>query len=182
MDEVEQSNYNALYSKRQEQILIEQIKKNIDYEVRLTMFITALEETRSKLEEATKNSESQNDITQQAIRSVEDLTIKNKQLQVEIENNLKRISDLEARNADKERNIRELTQNRDELVENYNNSSTRIKNLERELERQRNEMQQIYDENVSIKKNLEENNPNKQINKNKKPRETLVASPEDNIF
>ena len=50
MHEFEQSNYNALYIKRQEQILFDQIKKSIDYEVKLTMLFDSLKENQKELD------------------------------------------------------------------------------------------------------------------------------------
>jgi len=163
MDLSEQSNYNLFYIKRQEQLLFEYMKKSIDYEVKLAMLMNSSEESK-------KNLEIQNDINQQALRSVEDLTIKNKNFEAQIEQ-------LTARNTFIEKGIQESNRNKEALVQERDKLSFRINDLEKEIQRQKEEMQQLFDENVELK----EINNKKTINK-KKPVEPTAVLLEDNVF
>ena len=168
MSEPEQSNYNLFYIKRQEQLLFEQIKKGIEYEVRLTMLIGSYEETK-------KNLEQQNEINQQAMRSIEDLTIKNKNLQSENERLAAKVPGFE--NAIHENNKLQVT-----LAAERDNLAFRLGDLQKEMKRQQDEMQILFDENVELKAALEIVNQKKTINK-KKPVETPTAVLlEDNVF
>ena len=163
MDLSEQSNYNLFYIKRQEQLLFEYMKKSIDYEVKLAMLMNSSEESK-------KNLEIQNDINQQALRSVEDLTIKNKNFEAQIEQ-------LTARNTFIEKGIQESNRNKEALVQERDKLSFRINDLEKEIQRQKEEMQQLFNENVELK----EINNKKTINK-KKPVEPTAVLLEDNVF
>jgi chromosome segregation ATPase len=168
MSEPEQSNYNLFYIKRQEQLLFEQIKKGIEYEVRLTMLI-------GSYEEAKKNLEQQNEINQQAMRSIEDLTIKNKNLQSENEKIAAKVPGLE--NAIHENNKLQVT-----LAAERDNLTFRLGDLQKEIKRQQDEMQNLFNENTELKAALEIVNQKKIINK-KKPVETPTAVLlEDNVF
>jgi chromosome segregation ATPase len=168
MSEPEQSNYNLFYIKRQEQLLFEQIKKGIEYEVRLTMLI-------GSYEEAKKNLEQQNEINQQAMRSIEDLTIKNKNLQSENERIVAKVPGLE--NAIHENNKLQVT-----LAAERDNLTFRLGDLQKEMKRQQEEMQNLFTENTELKAALEIVNQKKLINK-KKPVETPTAVLlEDNVF
>jgi hypothetical protein len=179
MIEFEQTNYNAFYIKRQEQIIIEQIKKSIDYEVRLTMLFDALKETRSELEDSKKNSEIQNEILQQATRSIEDLTNKNRYFENQIKN-----LDLQVQNLTKTKYDSESAKN--DIQNQYNNQMMKISGFEREIARQKEEMQSIFDENVELKLILEKHGIEEFINKKNDLEESLEIhrddSLEDNVF
>ena len=168
MSEPEQSNYNLFYIKRQEQLLFDQIKKGIEYEVRLTMLI-------GSYEEAKKNLEQQNEINQQAMRSIEDLTIKNKNLQSENERIVAKVPSLE--NAIHENNKLQVT-----LAAERDNLTFRLGDLQKEMKRQQEELQNLFNENTELKAANELANQKKLINK-KKPVETPTAVLlEDNVF
>ena len=168
MDLSEQSNYNLFYIKRQEQLLFEYMKKSIDYEVKLAMLMNSSEESK-------KNLEIQNDINQQALRSVEDLTIKNKNLKSENEKIVAKVPSLE--NAIHENNKLQVT-----LAAERDNLAFRLGDLQKEMKRQQDEMQILFNENTELKAALEAANQKKLINK-KKPVETPTAVLlEDNVF
>ena len=143
MDSIEQSNYNLLLIKRQEQLLFEYMKKSIDYEVKLAMLINSSEEYK-------KNLDIQTELSQQAIRSVEDLTIKNKNLESEIEQ-------LNSRNSFIEKSLRESNRNKEALVQERDNLIFRVNDLEKELLRQKEELQTLFD-GQHIKKTINKKN------------------------
>jgi chromosome segregation ATPase len=151
MDSIEQNNYTMVYVKRQENLLMEQIKKLIDLETQLTLSVSYIEELKQKYEESQKQVEIQNDIMQQATRSIEDLTVKNKNLESQIVNlNTTKI---------------DLERSKNENIDSLNQYLNRNNELERELKRINQEMQLIFDENVFLKKEIEEIVLKKTINK-----------------
>lgn len=168
MNEPEQSNYNLFYIKRQEQLLFDQIKKGIDYEVRLTMLI-------GSYEEAKKNLEQQNEINQQAMRSIEDLTIKNKNLQSETERIAAKVPSLE--NAIHENNKLQVN-----LAAERDSLTFRFGDLQKEMKRQQEELQNLFNENNELKAALELANQKKLINKKKLVEAPTAVLLEDNVF
>jgi chromosome segregation ATPase len=175
MHEFEQSNYNALYIKRQEQILLEQIKKNIDYEVKLTMLFDSLKETRNELEEFKQNNNVQNEVLQQATRSIEDLTNKNKNLQNEFEKISGKLPVLE-------KTINEINKTKETITVERDNLLFRFNDLQKEMKRQQEEMQSIFNENNDLKVALEISNQKKTINKKKPVEPTSAVLLDDNVF
>jgi chromosome segregation ATPase len=151
MDSIEQNNYTMVYVKRQENLLIEQIKKIIDLETQLTLSVPYIEQLKQKYDESQKQVEIQNEMMQQASRSIEDLTIKNKNFESQINN-------LNSTKIDLERS-------KNENIDSINQYSNRNNELERELKRINQEMQMIFDENILLKKQIEEIVPKKTINK-----------------
>jgi chromosome segregation ATPase len=145
----EQSNYTLLYLKRQEQIMFDNIKKAIDLEIQLSMSVGVIEEYKNKYEESQKQVASQNDIMQQATRSIEDLTVKNKNFENHVKNLEAQVHSLTSGKTDTERS-------KNELQIELNNQLTRAGNFERELARQQQEMQSIFNESVELRKRIEE--------------------------
>ena len=70
----QQNDYTKFYLTRQEQIAIDQFKKIIDLEVKLTMVIENTNALGAKYEEALKTIETQQDVISQATVSIENLT------------------------------------------------------------------------------------------------------------
>ena len=76
MSDEQQNNYNLLYVQRQEQLLVEAIRKSIDLEVRVSIFSKAIQDQRAEYDNLNNQLEVQIDINNQACVSVEDLTMK----------------------------------------------------------------------------------------------------------
>ena len=74
IDHDQQSDYTKFYLNRQEQIAIDQFRKIIDLEVKLTMVIENSNALGAKYEEALKTIETQQDVISQATVSIEELT------------------------------------------------------------------------------------------------------------
>ena len=66
------------YVQKQEKLLLDQIRRNLEYEIQIDDLTRALNEVSGKYEESQKQVEIQNDMMQQAANSVETLTIENK--------------------------------------------------------------------------------------------------------
>jgi chromosome segregation ATPase len=127
-DSEQQSDYTRFYIKRQEQILIESIKKNIDLEVKLAMLIDNINNLSKKHEEALQTIETQQEIINQATVSIEELTTR----KIENENTIKNLTDRADKAAETNRTI---VEEKNAVVNEINMQKSRLNDLEREVNR-----------------------------------------------
>ena len=179
MEKTEQDNYTLLFIQRQEQLLVEQIKKTIDAEIRLSFAF-------KKYEDSQKQVDLQNDMMQQAAKSIETLTVGKNNLEARIkqleenEPNIRknfetRIKQLEENEQNIRRNSQENEQN---IRKNFEANYVEInqhKNIVQEYERQKIELQQMFDEIKELKAQIESK---KVINKKKVPSTIAIDSEE----
>jgi len=130
----EDVNYATVYVQKQEQYIVDLIRKLIDFDVRATFISMQLKQTEEKLEESQKQVEIQNEMMEQAAESIknlttvkDDLTIQVKELEGEIVGWKKRADNLN------EKNLELNTQNEQLKV--------KLKGCEREVDRQKTEFQ-----------------------------------------
>jgi chromosome segregation ATPase len=146
------------------------------------MAFEKINEINNQYEESQKQVEVQNELMQQAGKSIEDLTVRNKGLEQNIEDirkeNEETIKSLHNRIAELDKNVSEALTVRNEISEKYNSNSDKVKELNRELERQKTESQLLYDENVDLKKQLEKLLPKPEI----KTKIINKKTKEDNTF
>lgn len=159
MSDEQQNNYNLLYVQRQEQLLVEAIRKSIDLEVRVSIFSKAIQDQRAEYDNLNNQLEVQIDINNQACVSVEDLTMKVHDYEHKTKTLQEKIQVLES-------NYGNLSIIKNEVQSNLSGCQARLEEVNREFERQKGELQTLYDENVELKKLSEEFQ--KPINKNKK--------------
>ncbi len=155
MSETEQNDYTRLYALRQEQILFDQIRKTIDAEIKASMAIKSSSEIQGKYDESQKQVETQNEMMQQAANSIEELTNRNKRLELD-------------KQSERDRFV-ELNKKYNEANEERNNLRARNTSLQKEVERLNVEVNDVA-KNIT---ELEKNQKPKQIN-NKKKEETPV--------
>jgi len=154
MDQSEHNDYTLLFAQRQEQLYVEQIRKNIDLEVRFQMISGKYEKTKTELD-------SISEMFKQAKVSIETLTNTNAHYTNKL-NNL-------------EPEYEKLLKLKDDISKQLNNTQEKLVNAERELARQKVELQNLYDENVELKKTP--------INKKKvKPDSNVIETTEENVF
>lgn len=144
MFNIDSDDYTKLYIKRQEQFLLDQIKKSIDAEVKLTVLTSLLEDLRKQFEETKSQLDMQINIANQAANGLQESMSKNQQLE-----NL--IASLRGNIADLDKKYLDSVVLRDNLVKDLDSCNRKSENLEKELIRQRDEMQNIYDENKELK-------------------------------
>ena len=145
IDHDQQSDYTKFYLNRQEQIAIDQFRKIIDLEVKLTMVIDNANALGAKYEEALKTIETQKDVIGQATVSIEELT------KAKIDND-KAIKDLSERLDKADERNRLLTEDKNSVVNEVNMSRGRINDLEREINRLNGELSQAVSDKT-VKKN-----------------------------
>ena len=144
MFNIDSDDYTKLYIKRQEQLLLDQIKKSIDTDVKLTVLTSLLEDLRKQFEETKAQLDMQIDIANQAANGLQESMSKNQQLE-----NL--ITSLRGNIADLDKKYLDSVVLRDNLVKDLDSCNRKNEGLEKELVRQRDEMQEIFDENKELK-------------------------------
>jgi len=153
---------------RQEQILFDQIRKTIDAEIKASMAIKSSSEIQGKYDESQKQVETQNEMMQQAANSIEELTNRNKKLELD-------------KQSERDRFV-ELNKKYNEANEERNNLRARNTSLQKEVERLNVEVNDVA-KNIT---ELEKNQKPKQINnkkKEEKPVDTVAELPvEENTF
>jgi chromosome segregation ATPase len=162
MFDSDNTDYTKLYIKRQEVLLLEQIKKTIDLDVKVTMLSGILEQLRNEYNELQNQLNMQIDISNQAANGLQDMMEKNKELELKIEN-LKENIDINEKShkleieiyknktAETDRRLGELIIEKDTKNTELQSCLKNTNNLERELVRQQKEMQEIFDENTELK-------------------------------
>jgi len=148
-DSEQQSDYTRFYIKRQEQILIESIKKNIDLEVKLAILIDNINNLSKKHEEALQTIETQQEIINQATVSIEELTTR----KIENENIIKNLTDRADKAAETNRTIIE---EKNAVVNEINMQKGRLNDLEREVNRLNEELRNADKPSKKITKSKED--------------------------
>jgi chromosome segregation ATPase len=148
-DSEQQSDYTRFYIKRQEQILIESIKKNIDLEVKLAILIDNINNLSKKHEEALQTIETQQEIINQATVSIEELTTR----KIENENIIKNLTDRADKAAETNRTIIE---EKNSVVNEINMQKGRLNDLEREVNRLNEELRNADKPSKKITKSKED--------------------------
>ena len=173
MEEEKKDVYPLHYIQKQEQLLLDFIRKNIDAEVRITGLNGVINDANARYEESQKQVELGNEMLQQAAASIESLTAQRDNLNEQIQNLNQNISSLQsnytdlqtksqAMIAEKEKNIREHD---GQMQLKLNEAGIRIKQLEDELklcnsrseelkteyQHQVEELNTIYRENQELK-------------------------------
>lgn len=146
---MDNENYTISFLKRQEDILIEQIRKTIDLEIKLSFANDKIKELTAQFEESQKQIEIQNGMMQQAADSIKTLTLTR-------DNNENKIKNLET-------SVNDLRAKTHKLEEELRTQTSKASNFEREVNRQQTELQQLFEENEQLKKNKDQ----KLINKKK---------------
>lgn len=168
MSENEQNNYTNFFIQRQEQFLIDFIRRCIASESKEAIHLKNIQDIKSQYEESQKQVAIQNDMMQQATRSIEELTNKNHKLEIQINQLQNNINNLQTNNNESNKKIRQSD-------EENNNLKARNDSLQKEVQRLNQEI------NYLVKEQKEKES--KTINKKKKeePVDTVISS-EENIF
>lgn len=169
MDELEgQVNYLKSYVQRQENLLLDNIRKSIDFEIKILSLKNSLQEMTLKYEESQKQIEIQNEMMQQAANGVEGLTLQLKESQANELNLNKKVEELREQNSvcrnEKYTVTQELQQARLEietLKQGDSLEQERLKELREEYNRQTAELSQLYKENEDLKSKQPINKKNK---------------------
>ena len=129
-------NVTLLYIQKQEQTILDYVRKQIDYEIKLHLLNDKINEQNNKLKELFETAEKQNSIIQQATASIEILSEEN----------------ITLKNNDKTKDLYDLTNNMIELRNKLAIEERKNRDLHTELSRQNEELSKLYNEEVPKKK------------------------------
>lgn len=157
MFDLDNTDYTKLYIKRQEVLLLEQIKKTIDLDVKVTMLSGILEQLRNEYNEVQNQLNFQIDISNQAANGLQDMVAKNKEFELNIFQlnetleNVAKSHEIEVEKyknklAESDKRLGELIIEKDTKITELQSCLKNTSNLERELVRQQKEMQEIFDD------------------------------------
>lgn len=156
MDE-NSDNMHLLYIQKQEQLLLENLRAKVDYEIKMQILNDRVNQQLEQIKQLQMSLQTQQDLNKQAVESFE---------RVSVENNIMKetIKRLEDRTKQLEVGAHELTTRTIEYTNAKSVYEKRIKDLQTELNRQAEELERLY------------NQPN---SKRKKKPELLVEQPTD---
>lgn len=159
--------YLKQFIQRQENLLLDFLRKNIDLDIRVSSLSAALKDITFKYEESQKQVALQNDMMQQAATGVETLTIEKKRFEQKEADYSKTIEDLKRSLHDCKTEREEITRKHNEISANISGADKRYNDLMEEYRRQTDELSKLYQENEEYKSKLP-------INK-KKPKAILPS-------
>lgn len=169
----QQNLYTLHYIQKQEQLLLDFMRKNIDAEVRIVALNNNIAEANARYDESQKQVEIGNDMLQQAAVSIETLTVERDNTKLEVQELQSKLSSLQSNYTALEQKNQGLISEKDRLVREtqgemqlkLNDAGVRIKDLEEQLkmchsrsaelqheyEKQVQELNIVYKENQDLK-------------------------------
>lgn len=145
MDE-NSDNMHLLYIQKQEQMLVENIRSKIDYEIKMQILNDRAKQHQEQVNQLQMALQTQQDLNKQAVESFERVSVENNGLKETIKR-------LEDRTKQLEAGAHELTTKTIEYTNAKAVYENRIKDLQTELNRQTEELQRLYNQSNSVKKN-----------------------------
>jgi chromosome segregation ATPase len=141
------------YIQKQEKMLLDHLRRNIEYELKTEDLSRAVNELSSKYEESQKQVEIQNDLMQQAANGVETLTIENKKQETYLNTMRKSLED-------KDKRLVDYKNENDKLKEKLESVEHIYGEMKQEYSRQTEELNIIFKENEELKKGKAQIKPN----------------------
>lgn len=140
------------YIQKQGNLLLDQIRKSIESEIRAESLSASLEEISFKYEESQKQVEIQNNLMQQAATGVETLTIENKKLENTISNLEKMISNKKNEYDELNKKLMEFRNESNSCKEERENLKKELTELKTEYKTQTEELNILFKENEELTK------------------------------
>ena len=172
MADTEKEQYNQIYIQKQEQLLVQYMRKSIDDEIKIIMLNgsvfqlnNTIKEWEAKFDESQNNVASQNEIMLQATRSIEDLTNKTKFQQDQINNLNNELTEKNNRFNTVQNDINSANILKDKAFNELELIKNSIEQYKREIARQNEEMMLIFEENKQLKSKTQINSDKKVLKK-----------------
>jgi chromosome segregation ATPase len=166
MTQDEKNQYVEIYTQKQEQLIVQYLRKSIDDEIKLLMLNSSvvqlnntIKEWEAKYEESQRNVASQNEIMAQATRSIEDLTNKTKSQQDHINNLNRSLSESQDKINNIQNDINKANKARDDALNEMNLIKSSIDQYKNEINRQNEELQSLFKENEELKLGINNKKP-----------------------
>lgn len=145
--------YLQKYIQRQEQLLLGNIRKNLEYEIKIESLNAAVTEISGKYEESQKQVEIQNEMMQQAANGVEAVTIEKKKLENTIKNLEQMLSNKKNEYDNLNKTVMDNRNEFDRCKEERSNLQSELKEIKEEYKRQTEELNKLFIENETSKGN-----------------------------
>lgn len=173
----DRENYLTAYIQKQENLLLEHMRKNIDLDIKIHAYVSSYNEIKEQLVESNDKLQNQIEISNQAAKGVEAVSIEKKQLQDKEVGYQNRVRDLEAALVNKTNEHRVTAEELQTLRNNMNNSARETEELRREFQRQTEELNTLYKENEELKLKLPQ--PKKAVVKKAEPEKAAILPPDE---
>ena len=144
MDE-NSDNMHLLYIQKQEQLLLENLRAKVDYEIKMHIFNDRFNQQLEQIKQLQMTLQTQQELNKQAVESFERVSFDNNTLKATV-------ARLEERTKQLEVSAHELTTKTIEFNNARNAYESRIKDLQTELNRQAEELERLYNQPNSKKK------------------------------
>jgi len=144
MDE-NNNDMSLIYIQKQEQVVIEFVRKQVEYEIKIHLLNENLKKANEKIEELNNTINIQNNIVQQSASSIETLTLDRNRLQSREDNYIEKIEKLE-------KDVFDLSNELNTIKDKYNNELKISHNYKIELDRQNEELTRLNNLENSKKK------------------------------
>lgn len=139
------------YIQKQEKMLLEHLRKNIEYELRLEDLTRSVNEFSSKYEESQKQVEIQNEMMQQAANGVESVTIEKQKLENRVSSLENMLSNKKKEYDDLNKKLMDYRNESQSCKEEKSNILSELNNLKSEYKRQTEELNILFKENEELK-------------------------------
>jgi chromosome segregation ATPase len=144
MDE-NSDNMHLLYIQKQEQLLLENLRAKVDYEIKMHILNDRSNQQLEQIKQLQMTLQTQQELNKQAVESFERVSFDNNTLKATV-------ARLEERTKQLEVSAHELTTKTIEFNNARNAYESRIKDLQTELNRQAEELERLYNQPNSKKK------------------------------
>lgn len=144
MDE-NNNDMSLIYIQKQEHVIIEFVRKQVEYEIKVHVLNENLRKANEKIEQITNTINMQNELIQQSATSIETLTLDRNRLQDKEDTHIKKIEKLE-------KDIFNLSNELRDINDKYNNELKISHNYKIELDRQNEELTRLNNLENSKKK------------------------------
>jgi chromosome segregation ATPase len=172
----DRENYLTAYIQKHETLLLEYVRKNVDFEIKLLAYMSSLQEANRRIEELSLHLNQQTELASQATLGVEKLSIEKNQLLEKQSFYESEIKDLESSLLSKTKELAAALDELSEIKQNNKNSSKQVEEIRRELQKQNEELNTLYRENEELKGNSTQ--PKKENNVKKKPAQAILPPDE----
>ncbi len=172
----ERENYLTAYIQKHETLLLEYVRKNVDFEIKLLAYMSSLQEANRRIEELVIQLNQQTEIANQATLGVENLSIERKELLERQSFYDSELKELESALLSKTKELAVALDELSEIKQNSKNSFRQVEEIRRELQKQNEELNTLYRENEELKGKSTQ--PKKDTTVKKKPTQAILPPDE----
>jgi len=145
-------NYLQKYIQKQEKLLLDYIRKNLEYEIKIESLVHSVNDFSGKYEESQKQVDIQNEMMQQAANGVEAVTVEKEKLKTQISNLENMLSNKKREYDELNKRLMDFRNESNTCKEERENLKKELDELKSEYKRQNEELNTLFKENEELKK------------------------------